>query len=173
MGTSAANVLDKGFEQNLGAEIASAINVVEEAAIARCLTHHHIAHLQAVLAEAYPNHFSNSTPGGTVEDPEYGADFDMIEEVNEQIKAVRALRSSVLDPVTGQVRDDKSSRDVKEIVSTSATLLTSLMKFHEKIINQDRMRALEQATIEVVKDLSPEAQEKFFTALEEKYAQIK
>ena len=162
------------FERNLNAEIAAAISVVEEAANAKCLSQVHLSHLSSTLAEAYPSHFGTaSSYGGGLDDPEYGADFDMVEEVNEQIKAVRALRASVMDPETGGIRQDKSTRDVKEIVSSSSTLLTWLMKFHEKIIYQDRMRALEQATIEVVKDLDQQAQDKFFSVLEEKYAQIK
>ena len=103
---------------------------------------------------------------------EYSADFDFAEEVGQQIAAVRAMREKVMDP-SGQIKDEYSARDVKEVLASSTTLLSTLMRFHEKIVSIDRQRAIEQATVEAIRSLPDEQQEKFFSVLEDQLQKIR
>ena len=103
---------------------------------------------------------------------EYGADFDMKEIIQEQLQLVRAMRNSVLTE-EGHRLPGVTARDLKEVVSASTTLTTTLMKSHEKIMNYDRQRAIEEATVAAIRKLPEEAQGAFFTVLEEKLGEIR
>ena len=92
---------------------------------------------------------------------EYGADFDFKHEISMQLGAIRAMRSRIMN-LNGTIKEETSIREVKECLAAANTLTTALMKNHEKIINFDRQRAVEQATIEAVKLLPDEAKEVFF-----------
>lgn len=96
---------------------------------------------------------------------EYGAHFDMAAEVSAQIKAVRAMRRSVMTDA-GTVQPGVAARELKEVVSASNTLLQTLLKTHERLLNFDRQRALEAATVTAVETLPEENQQTFFKALE-------
>ena len=97
---------------------------------------------------------------------DFNSGFDLSEEIGRQIAMVRALRDMVLDP-TWRIREEYSARDAKEVISSASTLLTTLMRFHEKIVQIDRQKAIEVATIEAIKTLPEEVQERFFGKLEE------
>jgi hypothetical protein len=122
-------------------------------AMAEALTDEHIARLWILLQDR------------AQERVEYGPDFDVGEEVRLQIAAVRAMRESVMPG--GKVRAGVPTREMKEVVTASSTLLTTLLKTHEKIMSYDRQRAIEEATVEMVKTLSDEDQKLFFSRLEE------
>ena len=94
----------------------------------------------------------------------YGADFDIKNEINDQIKMVRAMRKDVLG-ADGNVRGGKSLRELKEVISASTTLTQLIMKSHETILNHDRQRAMETAMHEALKTLPKEAQDIFFDTL--------
>jgi len=102
----------------------------------------------------------------------YGADFDLAAEVEAQIVAVRAMRDSVILP-GGRVKAGTPSRELKEVVTASNTLLQTLMKTHERVLNFDRQRALEAATVAAVEGLPEEARATFFDALEQELSAIK
>ena len=167
----------RGFEDHLqtstlSTELVQSIDQIIDAAEASILSEQQLRMLADSLVGHYPQFFSvgsgNGEEGqhrGSADDPGYGADFDLADEVNEQIKAVRALRQTIMDD-SGTIREGVQARDVKEMVSSSNTLLGSLMRFHDKIINQDRMRLVEKATIEAVKTLPEEQQEIFFDTLQ-------
>ena len=101
----------------------------------------------------------------------YGAEFDFKAEIDSQIRAVKAMRNSVLTE-SGAIKAGMGARDIKEVVTASNTLLQTLLKTHDKIINYERMRAVEKATIEVVQTLEDSAQATFFTRLEEELDKI-
>jgi len=155
----------------LSKELVYAVNQIMEAAETQVLSHQQVQLLAERLTDYYPDYFKNTTSARSgvattsEDDPGYGAHFDISNEVNEQIKAVRALRSLVMDD-SGNINEGYTARDAKELIGSSNTLLGSLMKFHDKIINQNRMRLIEQATIEAVKTLPEEQQELFFTKLQ-------
>ncbi len=95
----------------------------------------------------------------------YGADFDFASEVTAQIRAVRAMRRSVMSD-SGKVLENVSARELKEVVSASSTLLQTLLKTHEKVLSFDRQRAVERSVVEVVKRLGKDEQTLFFATLD-------
>lgn len=102
---------------------------------------------------------------------DYGADFDLKGEVAQQIRSVRAMRSQVMDP-SGRINAGMLPRDVKELVTASTTLLKTLITVHEQVINFDRMKAVEDATVEAIKTLSGRAQKAFFEELDRRLEEI-
>lgn len=106
-----------------------------------------------------------------VEGGGYGANFDMKAEVNEQIKAVKAMRQQVMTP-SGRPKSGISARDLKEVATASNTMLQTLMKIHEKVVNAERMRAVEKATTDAIRQLPVETQELFFDTLEAELERI-
>lgn len=96
---------------------------------------------------------------------DYGADFDFTVEIGAQIAAVKAMRSKVMS-ANGTLKDAVSTREAKEVLSASTTLLTTLMKHHDKIVNFDRQRALEEAVKAAVQTLPENARDAFFAELE-------
>ena len=100
------------------------------------------------------------------EEVTYDAQFDMGKEVELQLRTVHALRRQVM--VNNRIRKGTTTREVKEVVSTTTTMLNSLMKHHEKLLSMDRQRALEAATISVLKELGDGAMiDKFFELMEQ------
>ena len=97
----------------------------------------------------------------------YNASFDLGDEVEQQIKAVRAIRAQVFDG-NGNMRGSVSSREAKEIISTGSTMLSTLMKYHEKVMNMERLRKLELSVMEALSEASTDLQEKALALLEEK-----
>jgi len=163
------------FERTLTTDLNVSIVTVADAAEAKVLTAAHLASLLEPLVEFYPKIFAKASllTDSASGDPGYGADVDLSEEVNSQIRVVRSLRNLIMDPETGAIKEGYTPRDAKELIGSSNTMLSSLMKFHDKIINQERLRATEQATIEAVKDLPQESQDKFFAKLEEALKAVK
>lgn len=84
---------------------------------------------------------------------EYGANYDIKIEVQNLIEAVRAMRDTVIDE-QGRAKEGITPREIKETVTATTSLMTLLMKSHAKLMNFDRMRALEQATVETLQELS-------------------
>jgi len=100
------------------------------------------------------------------EDVEYGAEFDIKEEINAQITLVRTMRRSVLNQ-NGGLKLDATTRDIKEVIAAGTTLTNLLMKSHEAILNADRQRAMEAALKAAVETLDTDTQAIFFGTLEE------
>lgn len=95
----------------------------------------------------------------------YGADFSLLQEMEELLNMARALRQHVM---TGnQVAEGIGTREVKEAVSASNTLLSTLIKVHEQVLSFERQRAIEQATIKAIGTLPEESRAQFFSTLEE------
>lgn len=105
------------------------------------------------------------------EEVNYGADFDIREEINSQIGLVRMMRRNITTE-TGRLKTDTATRDIKEVIAAGTTLTTLLMKSHEQILNADRQRAIERAMNDAVKTLDKEAQDVFFNKLEELFELI-
>lgn len=103
----------------------------------------------------------------TGEPVEYGADFDLEEEITEQIRAVRAVREACVDPA-GRVKDGTSVREVKEVVSAGSTLLTSLMRHHTQVVNLGRIRNLERAVVDVLREEDPGLRDRVLQKFEER-----
>ena len=101
---------------------------------------------------------------------DYGADFSLAEEIGLQITAVKALRQSVFPG--GRLKHDASTREAKEVLTTCNQMIKTLMDSHGKIMNMERFRAVESATIDVLFDIAPELKEKFLVMLETKLAEV-
>lgn len=106
-----------------------------------------------------------------VEAVAYDANFSLADEVQAQIQAVRAIRDRIMTP-DGQLSQDITTREAKEVVSSGSTLLTSLMKFHEKVVNMERMRLLETSVIEALEEADQELKALVLAKMEEKLANL-
>ena len=101
----------------------------------------------------------------------YDANFSMADELQSQIQAVRAVRERIMTR-DGQLMSDITTREAKEVISSGSTLLGTLMKFHEKIQNMERLRLLETAVVEVLEETSEEVKEQVLVKMEEKLANL-
>ena len=153
------------FDRHIRTDVAKALQTVLQASENRLLTSAQLSDLQAGLKDTYPSVFLSTSASGPVADPGYGADFDLAEEINSQIKVVRALRAKILGE-DGSLNEGINAREAKELIASGTTMVSTLMKHHKDIVNQDRLMAVEAATIEAVKTLPPENQEAFFETLE-------
>jgi len=81
---------------------------------------------------------------------EYGANYDITAEVEGLITAVRAMQNSVMTP-EGRMRQDVTPREMKEVVTSTTSLMNLLMKSHEKLMTFDRQRRLEQSTVDILR----------------------
>lgn len=85
----------------------------------------------------------------------YGANYDITIEIQGLIDSVRAMRNSVMDD-RGRMREGITPREMKEVVTSTTSLMNLLMKSHEKLMSFERARALEQATVDILRDLGGE-----------------
>lgn len=106
-------------------------------------------------------------PNSSVNGINYGADFDLTAEVEGLIQSVRAMRNSVMTE-SGTVKEDVTPREMKEVVTSTASLMTLLMKFHEKLMSFERQRVLEQSTIAILREMGgQEIVDRFVEMMEE------
>ena len=94
-----------------------------------------------------------------------GEDFDLHQEIVDQLRAVKALRKSV---VSSSGNLEAGIRDTKEALSATTSLLTLLTKIQGDVYNQDRIRTVQKVTIEVLNDVDPALRERFMKLLEER-----
>jgi hypothetical protein len=90
-----------------------------------------------------------------VEGVVYGADYDLKSEVENLITAARALKNSVMY-ANGDIKPGITPREMKEVVTSTSSLISLLMKSHEQLMNFDRQRILEQSTVEVLREMGGE-----------------
>lgn len=101
---------------------------------------------------------------------DYGADFSLADEIGLQITAVKALRQSVFPG--GRLKSDASTRDAKEVLTTCNQMIKTLMDSHGKIMNMERFRAVESATLDVLADIDEALKERFLVQLESKLSEV-
>lgn len=92
---------------------------------------------------------------------EYGANFDLKKQVQMLIDAVGAMKDTVMPG--GRMREDVTPREMKEVVSSASQLMNLLMKYHRELMSMDRMRILEQCTVEVLQGLGDRHGEEIVT----------
>lgn len=102
----------------------------------------------------------------------YGADFSMAGELEAQIRAVRAVRDRIMS-ADGQLSKDISTREAKEVISSGSTLLSTLMKHHEKVVNMERLRLLESSVVEALTEVDEELKEVVLQVMEKKLANVR
>ncbi|MCB0386764.1 MAG: hypothetical protein KDD43_15325 [Bdellovibrionales bacterium] len=83
---------------------------------------------------------------------DYGADFDLNQEIGQMIGAVRALRARVF--VNGKLAEGISVKEAKEVINMANPMINTLMKNQKELMSMDRHRAIEQATVDCLKELA-------------------
>jgi len=116
-----------------------------------------------LLKEAFP---------GEVQLNLYGPDFDLTNEVNTQLAIVNAMRNTIVVPGTHALREGVTTREAKELISASNTLMSTLMKSHKDIINAERQRAVEEAVIVYASRLEDGEKSKFLDGLAEELEKL-
>lgn len=81
----------------------------------------------------------------------YGADFSLAEEINAQIQALRALRTHYMPE--GKMREGVSAKEFKDFLSTTNQMIKMLTSSHEEIMNMERMRLVEAATVDALQEM--------------------
>lgn len=116
--------------------------------------HNILPHLDTVMATKLYARINTLelVPHVDAEDVAYGANYDITIEVQGLISAVRAMQNSVMDE-RGRIREGITPREMKEVVTSTSSLMNLLMKSHEKLMTFDRQRALEQATVDALRAL--------------------
>ena len=102
---------------------------------------------------------------------DYDASFSVADELEAQILAVRAVRQRIM-AADGSINRDISTREAKEVISSGSTLLGTLMKYHEKVVNMERLRVLEQSVIEALEHVDMEVKDVVLATMEEKLANV-
>lgn len=101
----------------------------------------------------------------------YGADFSMAEELQAQIAAVRAVRDRIMMR-DGSLSTDISTREAKEVISSGSTLLGTLMKYHEKVMNMERLRLLEASVVEALGEVEEELRDQVLGIMDQKLSNL-
>lgn len=91
--------------------------------------------------------------GSDIPEDSYDSTFDMEKEVTEVLRSVKLLRKSIMNPNGTALRAGVTVGEAKDVISMSNTMINTLMKSHEKIVNMARYRAVEQATIDTLREL--------------------
>jgi hypothetical protein len=90
---------------------------------------------------------------------------DLLSEVQAQMIVLKSFRKRVSDQGNAA-----TTRDLKDMIQASTSLFTMLTKMNEGITNQERLRKVEDATIEAIKTLPSKEQQIFFSTLEKALA---
>lgn len=88
--------------------------------------------------------------------------LDLRAQLGEQMKLLQILRQNVAKKAS-----KLSSRDLKDLVNTTNSVFSMLVRLDDTILNQDRARKLEAAVVETVKSLSEDQQAVFFQKFED------
>lgn len=86
-------------------------------------------------------------------DVDYDEAFDLSKEIGEVLKSVRLLRKSILSPSGKSLRSGVTVGEAKDVISMSNSMINTLVKTHEKVVNMERYRAVEQATVDILREL--------------------
>ena len=147
-------------------------NPVEDALVLLIHNISQVNHAQAaVLAQAIEGAYPDLV-GSSADAVVYGPNFDLTHEVNTQLAIVNSMRHAMIDPRTQTLRENFSTRDAKELITASNTLMGTLTKAHKDIINTERQRAVEEAVIKYASQLEEEEKQKFLTGLEEELGKL-
>lgn len=116
------------------------------------------------LAEILKVPFRLDKPAASGQPGEFRIDnsFDILEEVKEQMGLVRILRAQIL-----KAGVQASPKDLQSLVSTTTSLFAMLTKYSSEIHNQDRIKSIETAVTELISEMVPELQTRYFNRLEE------
>jgi hypothetical protein len=124
-------------------------------------------HLLPRLVDALNGRGALESSGEAVD---YDAAYDMRNEMEMMLSTCRAMRNHVLDG--DRVRDGIAFRDLKDFMTSVSSMMSTMMKNHEKLMTMDRHRAVEQATIQVLKEIGGEDTiDRFILLMEDKLSE--
>ena len=86
---------------------------------------------------------------------------DLTKEIQELVNFIKVVRKRV-----AAKGDTATAREIKDMIQASSSLFTMLTKMNEEITNQNRLRKIEDASIQAIRTLPEEQQQLFFTRLE-------
>jgi hypothetical protein len=72
----------------------------------------------------------------------------------------------------GAIKEGFTPREAKEVVTSGTTMLSALMKHRKEIVNMERLRKLESAVIEVLREEDPAVRERVVARWEERLAAV-
>lgn len=87
------------------------------------------------------------------DDVDYDESFDLSKEISEVLRSVRLLRKSILSPSGKSLKSGVTVGEAKDVISMSNSMINTLVKTHEKVVNMERYRAVEQATVDILREL--------------------
>lgn len=99
------------------------------------------------------------------------ADFDLAAELGNQLVLLRAMQATLLDE-QGALTPGTSIREVRESLTAANTLYGTLLKSQEKLLSQSRMQAVVRTAAEVLRELDPQAHDRYFELLEKRLDQL-
>ncbi len=95
---------------------------------------------------------------------EFGAAFDMGEEIGQQLTLARAMRARLLDE-NGKLSQRFSAKEAKEVTSASTSLINVLTRTMKEVLNFQRLLKIENAVKAAVATMPEDAQEEFLSEL--------
>jgi len=105
------------------------------------------------------------------ESQNFDANFDLSHEISTQLVALKSIRNKIFAS-DGQIKEGQTVRDAKDFMASSSQLLQMLQKSRAELINTERLQAIEEATIECIKELDEDAVKDFLANLKEKLDRI-
>ena len=102
----------------------------------------------------------------------FNSDFSLANEIEAQIKLVRLMRANIATPDGRQLLPGVDGRSLKDIITASTNLVSTLVKNQAQVLNFSRMQAIEKSVSEVVREFPADVQDKFFALLKKKLAAI-
>jgi len=103
---------------------------------------------------------------------EFDSEFDLSQELTNQLKALQSIRDRIFSS-DGRIKEGSSVKEAKDFMSSSGSLLQMLQKSRSELINIDRMQAIEEATIDTMRELGEDVIDDFSARLKEKLDRIK
>ncbi len=109
----------------------------------------------------------------------YGANFSIAGEIDLQVRALRAMREHYMPD--GKLREGVPIKEFKDFLSTANQMVKMLISAHEEVMNMERGRLVEAATVDALTEMSTkevlaalgfDPRERFLTLLEEKLEMI-
>lgn len=98
---------------------------------------------------------------------DFDEEFNVRDELVTQMKLVRSIRISLLKP-GGALKDDTTVTEVKSVLDASMRLSDMLNKVNKDLVNQERIRAVEAAFMDVIGDMDKAVQIAYVESLEKR-----
>jgi hypothetical protein len=122
-----------------------------------------IPHLDPTQLRRLADNIPRSLLGIDAPSQAFDQNFSIADELTSQIQAVQALRQHVFPG--GHFKIDGSVKEAKEVLTTCNQMTKTLIDAHERVMNMERFRAVEGATLDVLADMNDELKNTFLQRL--------